>query len=550
MPYIIKKISGTLIETFEIPGPILRIGRGTANELQFDDLLVALDHAVIEHTEGSYILTDPGSETGTYVNESRVRRHQLADNDKIKIGPYSFRFYHPLTDQPPILQYEKEPQKPVEAASTPFSVETRTPLKKIDDLSVYGLSKRFFTKTMLSFCLISVILAVAISVWVRGEEIYIMPGEISSQHRFFQKDCLRCHVVWQRVSDEACLKCHDSPIHHENQVVTSACTTCHREHEGDIGLVSSNDRYCIQCHADLKTKDGTLHFGGKILSFNNGHPEFKVTVQGEQGKERVSLNDKEHLIDTAQIKLNHKLHLKSGLKSPKGPVQLACKDCHAPNADGMRMAPVAYQKHCKECHELGFDPLFPNRVVPHAPPEEVHAYLLMVIAEHRDEILPNPEPMRRLPASNPSSSRLALTPRVSKEVFEAETHLYSVVCTKCHVLDKNHTPFPKVEETAIPARWLPHSSFEHKAHRQMECASCHHDVSKSEKTADVLLPEIQTCQDCHQQNRIRADCVLCHFYHDKSKQQPWEGRFTIKRLLDGGDIEKAKAQPIDTEAQP
>ena len=45
-------------------------------------------------------------------------------------------------------------------------------------------------------------------------------------------------------------------------------------------------------------------------------------------------------VDAASIKLNHKVHLKPDLKGPKGPVQLACRDCHLPAEDGVRMATV------------------------------------------------------------------------------------------------------------------------------------------------------------------------------------------------------------------
>ena len=531
-----------------IPGPKLGIGRGTANELQFDDLLISLDHASIEETEGAYLLIDLGSEYGTYVNEGRVQRHQLADNDKIEIGPYSFRFYLPVEGQPAILQYEEEPVQAVTVTPGFPPVETRALRKEVNYRSVYSLSTRFFTKTALSLCLIVVILGVVMTLWAWGKVSYLTPGELSSQHRLFEKDCVRCHTPWQRVSDEACLKCHDSAVHHENQIVTPTCTTCHGEHEGDITLVSVADRSCIQCHADLQTKDGMLHFGSRIQSFNNGHPEFKVSVKGQQGtEERVRLDDTAHLVDTAQVELNHQVHLKPDLKGPKGPVQLLCKDCHRAAVDGGLMAPVTYEEHCKECHDLSFDPNIPNRLVPHAPPEEVHSYLTMAITERHVTLLPEPERARRLPGPTPSSTRLALIPQVAKDVRVAEKHLYNATCNKCHKLDKTHLPFPEVEKTAIPAVWFPHARFEHIAHRQLKCASCHQDVSKSKKTTDVLLPGIQKCQDCHRPDRTRTDCVTCHLYHDISKKREWDGPFTIQRLLSGGDPEKPGPQPMTTE---
>ena len=59
-------------------------------------------------------------------------------------------------------------------------------------------------------------------------------------------------------TDQACLACHDGPIHQADQTFTPACSSCHVEHQGTLRLASTSDRACTQCHADLKTTHGAV----------------------------------------------------------------------------------------------------------------------------------------------------------------------------------------------------------------------------------------------------------------------------------------------------
>ena len=65
-----------------------------------------------------------------------------------------------------------------------------------------------------------------------------------------------------------------APMHQAQQTFTPACTDCHVEHQGAFRLAATRDESCTQCHANLKTKNGTTLFAAKITSFENGHPEF------------------------------------------------------------------------------------------------------------------------------------------------------------------------------------------------------------------------------------------------------------------------------------
>ena len=78
-----------------------------------------------------------------------------------------------------------------------------------------------------------------------GDWRVFVPGPLSIKHAGFEQDCAACHTiafgaaerVWRgsdmvrSVPDTSCARCHDGPIHHAAAVGTTACATCHREHQ-------------------------------------------------------------------------------------------------------------------------------------------------------------------------------------------------------------------------------------------------------------------------------------------------------------------------------
>jgi len=314
-------------------------------------------------------------------------------------------------------------------------------------------------------------------------------------------------------------------------------------------LADVSSRFCVQCHADLKSTGGQTArspYQKKITDFSSDHPEFAIAVAGVE--RRVRLNEKAaRRSDLAKIKLNHEVHLKPGLKGPQGNVQLTCASCHRPALDNLLMAPVTYQAHCKDCHELGFDDQYPNRQVPHGSTEIVRAFLLRVYAEFTDEMLRYPEVARGFPLS---ASTEKLDPSIIRKVRQAESHLYGITCKECHELDLKQGALPEVEKPAIPVIWYGHARFSHKAHRIVECESCHKGVRQSRETKDVLLPGIERCRDCHrheglafssQKSRALTNCATCHTYHDRSKGRWWVGPSAGTGSLAPAKTEKTKA---------
>ena len=110
MPFVIiaklaLEAGGEQIQTTELAGSTLRIGRGTGNDLHLEDHSVQLNHAVIQEAGGTYILRDLGALSLTTVNGKPVREAVLTGEGTIRIGPYQFRFARPGPESPLTLEY-------------------------------------------------------------------------------------------------------------------------------------------------------------------------------------------------------------------------------------------------------------------------------------------------------------------------------------------------------------------------------------------------------------------------------------------------------------
>ena len=62
------------------------LGRSRDCDIPISDPNASRQHAEIRHIGLDYFLVDQNSTNGTYVNGQRIRRHALADGDRITIG--------------------------------------------------------------------------------------------------------------------------------------------------------------------------------------------------------------------------------------------------------------------------------------------------------------------------------------------------------------------------------------------------------------------------------------------------------------------------------
>jgi hypothetical protein len=69
-----------------LQAPIVNIGRSRENHIVLDDPYVSRHHAQLRLRFGRYTLFDIQSQTGTFVNDIRVREHPLQPGDVIRMG--------------------------------------------------------------------------------------------------------------------------------------------------------------------------------------------------------------------------------------------------------------------------------------------------------------------------------------------------------------------------------------------------------------------------------------------------------------------------------
>jgi hypothetical protein len=74
-----------------VPGKNV-IGTAADCEVVLTDQYLSSRHAVIRYEEGRFTLVDLDSTNGTYVNEERVAKEEIIDNDSIRLGRSQLKF--------------------------------------------------------------------------------------------------------------------------------------------------------------------------------------------------------------------------------------------------------------------------------------------------------------------------------------------------------------------------------------------------------------------------------------------------------------------------
>jgi hypothetical protein len=405
------------------------------------------------------------------------------------------------------------------------------------------------------------------------------PGPVSTAHAMFGHDCGRCHIhsrsqslttlvsgaAFSPVPDQACVVCHAGMEHHAplRDRTAAKCVDCHREHRDRVHLASVAERQCTVCHDDLNdTARERRNFVRSIGSWA-AHPEFAVlrstTAEEEPGPEhgvhRVAQEVDGQWRDRAQLELNHAVHL-----DPRGLLQLdgkrrrlECNACHSPDQATGYMSPINYEQHCASCHgnQLLFDQTgFPGKQAPHTDAAGVRGALREFFAGQIETDRPRPEPLLPTMRASPGdeaqiNARLSDASRV---LFEQK----GTGCRYCHTgVDLAEGQW-QVAPAVIPDRWLTQSRFRHDSHRMLTCVACHQKVEQSSETADILLPGIESCRQCHQQRSLlqltasgaaRADCSECHVYHQR-RDESFDGPLGLNlQVVDPAKVRQVPGGP-------
>jgi hypothetical protein len=79
-------------KTMRLKAGMTKIGTAPPADLVINDGFMSTEHCHIAASPAGFILTDNGSTNGTYVNDRKVQKHDLVDNDTITLGKTNFRF--------------------------------------------------------------------------------------------------------------------------------------------------------------------------------------------------------------------------------------------------------------------------------------------------------------------------------------------------------------------------------------------------------------------------------------------------------------------------
>ena len=532
-----------------LQGSKLRIGRGTDQEIHLSNLRIALAHAeLLEGPDGKIRLQSHLS-TGFHYNGVVVQAAVLTPGDRLELGGYHLRIG---TAPGCNLAIEISEDASVRGRETEAALLKRAKL----DLAAAGLKKRPWALGLAGgiavlFILIPLLAALVppVGKWLRY--LPLLPsdhawssGPVSEAHAHFGADCTACHTVpFMPTRNSACLTCHQDTRHHAEAEVlaagmfdTARCGTCHHEHTGKASIVRRDEHLCVNCHADLKSVLATTKVAN-VGDFGGDHPEFRPAITHYIGQkpltQRIAMTDKNALHESPGVEFSHAGHLKDdGMESPtRGTVKLACADCHTAEPGGGRMQPVTFEKNCHECHQLNI----PGDVVREVPHGDLEAALVAVRdyylawglrGGYPNAFAPDIVQARRRPgqALTPTEQQAAIdwAERTAK-LASAEMLAYTT-CGVCHTVEPtgqgqdNGADAWRMKPVNIPGAWLPQSHFSHAQHETQPCSDCHRDAERSETSADVMLPGIESCRTCHGsgdagEGKLASTCITCHKFH-------------------------------------
>ena len=378
------------------------------------------------------------------------------------------------------------------------------------------------------------------------------PGPLSRAHHALGDHCEACHVkAFVAVRDETCRACHADAHDHapaarlaaaRGWTSPSACTDCHVEHQGQAPMALPAQSGCGTCHGALRQRlqdkglpETTL---GDASDFSTNHPQFRAAIVSDpltRHVTRVSLDAAPR--EASGLTFSHRVHLdtrggvarmaatigaEKGYSGGGGGASgLACKDCHRRSNDGVRFEPISMPRDCEACHSLAYDKVGGTFRQLH------HGDVAQMVADLSAGDLHDPTLTNRVRPGDLGAGPFAAGGRYHASFGPiaaggGASSLITQALSPTGVCGQCHTPItrngkPGVMPVTLQNRYLPAGLFDHTAHRDIACQSCH-AAGRSNSSADVLLPKIAQCRSCHagegsHSAKVPSPCVECHVYH-------------------------------------
>jgi hypothetical protein len=568
MAFLLRTLSHSaegreIVRTRRIEGERLTIGRDPQCDVHLTDLAVALRHASVERVAGRLQVTvEPGLWVELNGRKTSSGAIELGTGGDILIASHALRFM------------------PTPAGSDEIAVAVERTTE--GEVKLDKSAERLFTlapvmpgKRVLAWLLALLVLSVGLAWPIKAyydrqqraetfarfhaDELW-SSGSLSQAHAGLKNNCAACHVKpFEAVRDSACKTCHTAVHDHADpfrlarsrpdlsrwrrielafkekfDLPPGRCVECHTEHEGRQQMPVTAQRFCADCHGDLRKKlpDTPLPDAG---DFGRSHPEFQpVLIAGWQG-ERPTLRQVSLARGPSEdsgLKFPHAMHLSRS----NGVAQMArrlsgaygfgraleCKDCHDPSPDGVRFQPVAMEEDCAMCHDLAFDRAGATlRTLRHGQPAQVVADL-RDFYRGRGAVAPSvlAPAARRRPGDAPDLRNRIQFSRGPGSAERAIRGVFSPggACFDCHRVEapaSGSLDF-RIRPVAFPLRYLHKGWFDHRAHATQSCSGCH-GAERSNAASDLLIPGLASCRTCHggegSSKAVPSSCAMCHDYH-------------------------------------
>ncbi|MDB6091849.1 MAG: hypothetical protein JWN85_4633 [Gammaproteobacteria bacterium] len=523
----------------------LTIGRDSLQDLQLSDPQVKPQHAVIRPHAGR-LRIERCTHGRVRVNGVWRSVAILVEGDTIQIGATTIV----------VRRARRGASVQLEVIESPAASEAELPALYALSLRETGISARFWSWLLvLGVIAVFLIPALAASMYPPARPVLrsnaLVPsdrlwqsGPLHPSHQFIGGNCNACHLApFQRVGDAQCTACHKNVQHHVDVHTADValfkqnrCGDCHVEHERPSVLIQRDSRLCTDCHGHLKELKPNTELA-RVTDFGSDHPDFRPTMLERAGSSAPAqwqavraprgVRAEEH----SNLIFSHAEHLKpKGVKSPNGYEVLKCQDCHQPNAGGRQMQPLRMEAHCARCHSLLFDEHDPSTAVPHGDLKRVFDTLQgHFIRTYLDS--PSPPDQRAASAARRPGGEAEVMTRDQQRrardwadrqsLLIARELLEKRVCVECHRVTSvpAATGFEqwRVEPVRITQDWMPLANFSHASHATSACTTCHAKAAASKTSADVLMPSIRDCRECHggstDTGKLASDCGMCHTFH-------------------------------------
>ncbi len=555
MSFLIRQIEATaggrsITRDRAVAKPELTLGRSADNDIALPDLALDPVHARIALDAQGKVRVDAAGTLGFYLDGANTR---VATIDPTSGGELRFGSYRVTVAAAPGGAVLLTVQAIESSAGATIDPKAGFTLR-------HALPSKRAVSWLLALFILGFFLALPItSHLTRGPDPKARvlgdaswdPGPLSQAHHGLQGNCAACHVKpFEAVRDASCKGCHAQVHDHADparlasaradlpwgQRITwriahafgkpgpGACVDCHTEHQGAGAMAAPRQQFCADCHGSLKDRLRDTRLGN-AADFGTLHPQFSPAVVSDRftGKlSRVSLDSHPH--EDSGLFFPHRMHL-----DPRGGVArmavslgaaqgygsgLKCSNCHRPTEDGVRFKPVEMERDCESCHSLAYDKVGTTfRTLRHGNIDQMVADLGAADRVGHPLVSGRMRP-GEFAVGGPYYATFSAPPAGIGSLQRALSR--GGVCGECHTaLWRNGKP--GVVPVTQVSRYMDHGWFDHNAHRQTQCTSCHAARSSS-SASDVLLPKIAQCRTCHMgedasRAAVPSSCAMCHAYH-------------------------------------